>query len=202
MRNTQHLPSSKEPAAVCPFRYTCTSWGGRVPLRVGEREIRKSAGCNVKTPNTFWEREKGVMSALTNLHACSTTLGQGASGRGRFGKGSQDRKPICTSPEILIFFWLMKICFHWGPCKIRAICWKPMADADKTEKSFFPAILAALNQLMSPKEVSVQNIANKMCTGDAHPQPGFLHRSFWSQKYTSCEVKLCYSLLLWMLHNK
>lgn len=42
-----------------------------------------------------------------------------------------------------------------------------MANAAKTEKSIFPAIPAALNQLTSPREVnSVQNIANKMCTGD------------------------------------
>lgn len=74
-------------------------WGARVPVRVGEREreIWKAAGCNVKTTNIFWER--------WNVFPCQCShMLQEASRRAIFSTGCQDTKPICTSPEMLIFF--------------------------------------------------------------------------------------------------
>lgn len=92
VRNTQHPQSLEEPAALAPL-------GGHVALWVGE-EITEER--NVETPNTFWEREKDVLSPPASPHTCPTTLG--ASGRGRFSKVSQGEKASCTSLEIFVFF--------------------------------------------------------------------------------------------------
>lgn len=126
-------------------------------LQVGQREIWKYVGYK-NTKYILGKRRRWCVSPWQSSHMLHYPRPRSFRKRRIHQRFSRYKTYLDISS---------KICFHRGPCKIRAICWKPMADADEMEQSVFPAIPAAWKQLTFPREVNyVQNTARKLCTGD------------------------------------